>query len=27
MGHPPQLFQNTSFTTLVHNSILWAAHP
>lgn len=27
MGHHPELFQNTSFTTLVHNSILWAAHP
>jgi hypothetical protein len=27
MGHHPELFQNASFTTLVHNSILWAAHP
>jgi uncharacterized protein len=27
MGHHPELFQNTSFTTLFHNSILWAAHP
>jgi uncharacterized protein len=26
MGHHPELFQNKSFTTLVHNSILWAAH-
>jgi uncharacterized protein len=26
MGHHPELFQNTSFTTLFHNSILWAAH-
>jgi uncharacterized protein len=26
MGHHPELFQNSSFTTLVHNSILWAAH-
>lgn len=25
MGHHPELFQNSSFTTLVHNSILWAA--
>jgi hypothetical protein len=27
MGHHPELFQNASFATLVHNSILWAAHP
>lgn len=26
MGHHPELFQNSSFTTLFHNSILWAAH-
>ncbi len=26
MGHHPGLFQNTAFTTLFHNSILWAAH-
>jgi hypothetical protein len=26
MGHHPELFQNKSFTTLFHNSILWAAH-
>jgi hypothetical protein len=26
MGHHPELFQNGSFTTLFHNSILWAAH-
>jgi uncharacterized protein len=25
MGHHPELFQNTTFTTLFHNSILWAA--
>jgi type 1 glutamine amidotransferase len=25
MGHHPELFQNSSFTTLFHNSILWAA--
>jgi uncharacterized protein len=25
MGHHPELFQNTAFTTLFHNSILWAA--
>jgi type 1 glutamine amidotransferase len=25
MGHPPELFQNAAFTTLFHNSILWAA--
>jgi type 1 glutamine amidotransferase len=26
MGHHPELFQNKPYTTLVHNSILWAAH-
>ena len=26
MGHHPELFQNSAFTTLIHNSILWAAH-
>jgi type 1 glutamine amidotransferase len=26
MGHHPELFQDSSFTTLFHNSILWAAH-
>jgi uncharacterized protein len=26
MGHHPELFQNSSFTTLFHNSIVWAAH-
>jgi len=25
MGHHPELFQNSAFTTLFHNSILWAA--
>jgi type 1 glutamine amidotransferase len=25
MGHHPELFQNRSFTTIFHNSILWAA--
>ena len=25
MGHHPELFQNQAYTTLVHNSILWAA--
>ena len=25
MGHHPELFQNSSFTALFHNSILWAA--
>jgi len=25
MGHHPELFDNTAFTTLFHNSILWAA--
>ena len=25
MGHHPELFQNKSFTTLFHNSLLWAA--
>lgn len=24
MGHHPELFQNTAFTTIFHNSILWA---
>jgi len=27
MGHHPELFQNEAYTTLVHNSILWAAQP
>jgi len=27
MGHHAELFQNSSFATLFHNSILWAAHP
>jgi hypothetical protein len=26
MGHHPELFQNSAYTTLFHNSILWAAH-
>jgi type 1 glutamine amidotransferase len=26
MGHRPEHFQNPSFITLFHNSILWAAH-
>jgi hypothetical protein len=26
MGHRPEHFQNRNFTTLFHNSILWAAH-
>jgi uncharacterized protein len=26
MGHHPELFQNSAFTTLFHNSILWAAN-
>jgi hypothetical protein len=26
MGHHGELFQNSAFTTLFHNSILWAAH-
>jgi uncharacterized protein len=26
MGHHGELFQNNAFTTLFHNSILWAAH-
>ena len=26
MGHHPELFQNPAFTTIFHNSILWAAH-
>jgi type 1 glutamine amidotransferase len=25
MGHHPDLFENGSFTTIFHNSILWAA--
>jgi type 1 glutamine amidotransferase len=25
MGHHAELFQNSNFTTLFHNSILWAA--
>lgn len=25
MGHHPELFQNKAYTTLLHNSILWAA--
>jgi len=27
MGHHGELFQNSGFTTLFHNSILWAAQP
>jgi type 1 glutamine amidotransferase len=27
MGHRGEHFQNKAFTTLFHNSILWAAHP
>ncbi|HEX4786314.1 MAG TPA: ThuA domain-containing protein [Candidatus Sulfotelmatobacter sp.] len=27
MGHHPELFQNSAFTTIFHNAILWAAHP
>jgi len=26
MGHHPELFKNSAFTMLFHNSILWAAH-
>jgi len=26
MGHHPELFQNSMFTTIFHNAILWAAH-
>jgi len=26
MGHHPELFQNSAFTTIFHNAILWAAH-
>jgi type 1 glutamine amidotransferase len=26
MGHHPELFQNSAFTTIFHSSILWAAH-
>jgi uncharacterized protein len=26
VGHHPELFQNSTFTTIFHNSILWAAH-
>ncbi|HEV2401277.1 MAG TPA: ThuA domain-containing protein [Candidatus Sulfotelmatobacter sp.] len=26
MGHHPELFGNPAFTTIFHNSILWAAH-
>ncbi len=26
MGHHPELFENPAFTTIFHNSILWAAH-
>jgi type 1 glutamine amidotransferase len=26
MGHHPELFQNSVFTTIFHNAILWAAH-
>jgi len=26
MGHHPELFRNNAFTTLFHNSIVWAAH-
>jgi type 1 glutamine amidotransferase len=25
MGHHPELFQNTAFTTIFRNSIFWAA--
>jgi hypothetical protein len=25
MGHHGELFQNSSFATLVHNAILWAS--
>jgi len=27
MGHHGELFQNNAFTTLFHNSILWAGQP
>lgn len=27
MGHHPELFQNSAFTTIFHNAILWAAQP
>jgi type 1 glutamine amidotransferase len=26
MGHHPELFQNSAFTSIFHNAILWAAH-
>jgi type 1 glutamine amidotransferase len=26
MGHHPELFDNTAFTTLFRNSIFWAAN-
>ncbi len=26
MGHHPELFQNSAFTTIFHNAIVWAAH-
>ncbi|HET7893623.1 MAG TPA: ThuA domain-containing protein [Candidatus Sulfotelmatobacter sp.] len=26
MGHHPELLQNSAFTTIFHNAILWAAH-
>lgn len=26
MGHHPELFHNSAFTTIFHNAILWAAH-
>lgn len=26
MGHHPELFQNSAFTTIFHNAILWTAH-
>jgi hypothetical protein len=26
MGHHGELFQNSAFTTIFHNAILWAAH-
>jgi uncharacterized protein len=27
MGHHAELFQNSTYTTIFHNAILWAAHP
>jgi len=26
MGHHPELFENSAFTTIFHNAVLWAAH-